>query len=98
MIPRAAPISGLTWSKVAVVGVQAPSWRNGIRDVDGSCVGICTRDMAHKGGHVEVLCPAVLRDPKPRADAVAVGTFWQVRHANRLPLTLGAIMDGGKNN
>ena len=54
--------------------------------------------MAHKGGHVEVLHPITLWNPKPRADAVAVGTFWQVRHANRLPLPRGAIMDGGKNN
>ena len=54
--------------------------------------------MAHKGGHVEVLCPAILRDPKPRADAVAVGTFWQVRHIDRLPLPLGAVMDDGEYN
>jgi hypothetical protein len=54
--------------------------------------------MTHKGGHVEVLSPAILRDLKPRAYAVAVGTFWQVRHVDWLPLPLGAVMDDGENN
>jgi hypothetical protein len=54
--------------------------------------------MTHKGGHLEVLSPAILRDPKPRTNAVAVGTFWQVRHVDRLPLPLGAVMDDGENN
>ena len=48
--------------------------------------------MTDERGHVEVLCPTSLWDPKPRADTVAVGTCWQVRDVDGLPLPLGTIM------
>ncbi len=80
------------WSKDAVCWIQAPSWGNGVLYVNGTCVSFYARQMADERGHVEVLCPTSLWEPKPHADAVAVGTCWQVRDVNVLPLPLGTIM------
>ena len=67
-------------------------------EVNRTCVGICVSHMAHKGGHVEIFRPTILRNPKPSTDAFAVGTRWQIRHFDRLPQPLGAVMDDGEND
>jgi len=97
-IPIPEPIKGISRAKVAVFRVQAPPWGNGIFEVNRTRIGVCVRHMAHKGGHVEIFRPTILRNPKPRTDAFAVGTCWQVRHVDRLPLPLGAVMYDRKNH
>ncbi len=97
MIPRPEPISGQPRPEVAIFRVQAPPRGDGVLDVDGTRVGARARDVANEGCHVEVLRTAILWYPKPRADAVAVGTFRKIWHVDRLPLPLGTVVDDGKN-
>ncbi len=84
--------------KVAVCWIQAPPWRNGVLNINWTCVSVCARHMADKRGHVEVLCPASLWETKPCTDAVAVGTCWQVRDIDGLPLPFGTVMYDWENH
>ena len=97
------PVHGLPWSKVAVVGVKASAGRDGILYVDRAVPHLqrlfVWNHFAHEGGHVEVVEPAVLGDPKPSADAVSVGAFRQHWHGHvLLALPLGAVVHDGEND